>query len=153
MANWCGNWVNLSGEPEKVKAFMEDIKALKQKGIKNECGVSALEKPENGGYMFDFNVDEESFSFESKWSPVFDSLHCLATKHGVTVTNQYEECGMGIYGQWTSDGESESDVCLTEEEYDLAGWDEDSDLYTFEGEDYECREDILCIILERKMAQ
>jgi len=151
MANWCSNWVNLSGQPEGIKAFMEDIRELDKRSIITELGVQVIEC-EDSRYMFEiYAEDADSFSFTTKWGPDFGNLRFLATKHGVTVTNQYEECGCAIYGQWTSDGESESDVCLTEEEYDLAVWNEDTDTYSFEGEDWECKTEILQTILERKL--
>ena len=155
MANWCNNWVNVSGEPEKVKAFMEDVRALEKEGIENECGVSPLDPPQDGKYMFEFYVDNENaFSFSTKWAPAFDSLRHLAQKHRVIVTNRYEEFGCCVYGEWQCDGSegSETDTFLESEEIDMVvEIDEDNYIWEFEGEQSDCREDLLSIVLERKI--
>lgn len=153
MANWCSNWVNLSGHPEGIKAFMEDIRALEKEGIEKECGVSPLNPPEDGRYMFNFYIDNtDSFSFESKWSPAFDSLRFLGEKHGITVTNRYEELGCGIYGEWQFDTDGELDVFLEDDEINtVVEIDEDNYIWEFEGEQSDCREDLLSIVLERKI--
>jgi len=153
MANWCSNWVNVSGEPEKVKAFMEDIKALEKEGIEKECGVSPLNPPEDGRYMFELYVDNtDGFSFSSKWSPATDSLRFLGQKHEVTVTNRYEELGCGVYGEWHFDTDGETDVYLEDDEIDMVvEVDEDSSIYSLEGEQCDCREELLSIVLERKI--
>ena len=151
MANWCNNWVTLDGEPENVKAFMNDIIKLEKESAKTNMGVRAIED-EGGEYMFDIYVDEGGFSFESKWSPVFASLRYLAGKHGVTVTNNYEEGGCQVYGQWTSDGECETDVYLESEEWDLAvPGNKDCEFYIYKGVKYDSQEDALQLILEEKI--
>jgi hypothetical protein len=105
--------------------------------------------------MFEFYTDnEDAFSFTSKWSPAFDSLRHLAQKHRVTVVNQYEELGCGIYGQCEFDGIecSETDTYLEDSEIDMVvEVDEDNSIYEFEGEQSDCREDLLSIVLERKI--
>ena len=155
MANWCSNWVNLSGQPEGIKAFMEDIRALQKEGIENKCGVGVRDDDTDSHYMFDFQTDnEDAFSFETKWCPDFGNLRTLAQKHEVMVTNRYEEFGCGIYGEWQCDGleGSETDTCLTDDEIDMVvEVDEDNSIWEFEGEQSECREDLLSIVLERKI--
>ena len=153
MANWCSNWVNLSGEPEAIKAFMEDIRALDKQSIITELGVQVIDC-EDSKYMFEIYADdEESFSFSTKWSPDFGNMRLLAKKHGISVTNRYEELGCGIYGEWKTDGKSESDVFLTDEEIDLViPENDDCEFWSFEGEESDCREDLLSIVLERKIA-
>ena len=154
MANWCSNWVNLSGQPEGIKAFMCDIRALEARGIEEESGVR-ISEDKDSRYLFDFQTDnEDAFSFETKWCPDFDTLRILAQKHGVMVTNRYEEFGCGVYGEWQCDGleGSETDICLTDDEIDMVvEVDEDNCIWEFEGEQSDCREDLLSIVLERKI--
>ena len=151
MANWCSNWVTLSGEPENVKAYMNDIKALHDESVRTGHGVKAVED-ETGEYMFDLYVDECGFSFESKWSPVFASLRYLSAKHGVTTTNIYEEGGCMVYGQWTSDGINETDVFLEPEEWNLAiPGNEDCEYYIYNGVEYDSQSEVLQEILENKL--
>lgn len=148
MANWCNNWVSLDGEPEKVKAFMDDVKALEKECIETDLGVHPCD---DGEYMFEFYLDEDSFSFSSKWSPANESLEFLAKKHSVEVVNRYEECAMGIYGEWKNDGKVSTDIFLEDSDFDLFSEDDESGMYLFEGEWYECREEILEVILDRKI--
>jgi hypothetical protein len=155
MANWCSNWVNVSGDPKSVEAFMNDIKELNEESIKNECGVSPLNPPEDGKYMFELYIDnDDAFSFSTKWAPAFDSLRFLAQKHRVIVTNRYEEFGCGIYGECQFDGIecSETDTYLEDDEIDsVVEVDEDNSIWEFEGQQSDCREDLLSIVLERKI--
>ena len=157
MANWCSNNITVSGEQEMVKAFMQDIKALEKEGIEKQCGVSPLDPPEDCRYMFEFclfNEDGNQFDFMTKWSPAFDSLRFLAQKHKVTVVNRYEELGCCVYGEWQCDGSegSETDTFLESEEIDMVvEIDEDNYIWEFEGEQSDCREDLLSIVLERKI--
>ena len=152
MANWCSNWVTLSGG--NVPAFMEDVKALEQQCIKEKQGVR-LSEDKDSRYLFDFYTDNtDGFSFSTKWSPDFDTLRILAKKHKVTVTNRYEEFGCGIYGEWQCDGaeDSEIDVCLTDDEIDLVmEIDEDNSIWEYNGEQSDCREDLLSMVLEAKI--
>lgn len=154
MANWCSNWVNLSGQPEGIKAFMEDVRALEKEGIEKQQGVQVIDC-DDSKYMFEFYTeDSDSFSFMTKWAPDFGNLRKLAQKHEVMVINRYEELGCGIYGEWQCDGleGSETDTFLESEEIDMVvEVDEDNSIWEFEGEQTECREDLLSIVLERKI--
>lgn len=154
MANWCSNWVNIHGDFKRVNAFMSEIRQMEKESIENNVGVGFSDSID-ARYMFEFYTDNESsFSFMTKWSPDFGNLRKLAEKHQVTVTNRYEELGNGVYGEWCSDGldGSEVDVFLTDEEIDMVvEIDDDNSIWEFEGEQSDCREDLLSIILERKI--
>lgn len=154
MANWCSNWVNLSGQPEGIKAFMEDIRALGKESYEKQHGVGECDNSDSN-YMFDFyDDDEDSFSFMTKWSPDFGNLRKLAQKHKVTGTNRYEELGCGIYGEWQCDGleGSETDTYLEDSEINMVvEINEDNYIWEFEGEQTDCREELLSIVLERKI--
>lgn len=152
MANWCSNWVTVEGEEANVSSLMEEVNALAVKADVEDRGVRPSEI---GGltYMFYIYInDNDSFSFESKWSPANDSLQFLAKKYQVTIINRYSEPGCMVFGQWTGDGEIEDDVWLTDEEWKLAvPGDEDETFYIYNGEEYECEEEILDIILDNKI--
>jgi len=152
MANWCVNWVTVEGKEDNVNSLMDEVIALAAKANVEDRGV----RPSEIGdlpYMFYIYInDEDSFSFESKWMPSNDSLQFLAKKHKVTITNQYTELGCMVYGQWRSNGVSEIDVWLTQEEWDLVvPGDEDESFYIYDGEEYEVQEDALEEILSKKL--
>lgn len=152
MANWCMNWVTVEGEEANVSSLMDEVNALSVKASIENRGV----RPSEIGdlqYMFYIYInDGDSFSFESKWSPANDSLQFLAKKHQVTITNQYSETGNMIFGQWSGDRETEENVWLTDEEWDLAvPGDEDGSFYIYDGKEYEVQEDALEEILDKKV--
>lgn len=150
MPNWCSNFVSVSGNKKSTTNFIEEIASLKKESDLKEEGVRPFDE---GEYMFDIYIsDKRFFSFESRWSPVINSLKFLALKHSVNVSNEYHEPNMCIYGKWEYDSKSNSefDICLEQEEYDLFSYDEETSIYHFEGEDYETDEEILEILLSRK---
>lgn len=152
MANWCINSVTVEGEEPNVSFLMEEVNALSVKADAEGVGV----RPNDEGnlqYMFFIYInDGDSFSFESKWSPSNDSLQFLAKKYQVTIVNRYSELGCMVFGQWTGDGETEEDVWLTDEEWDLVvPGDEDEPSYIYKGQEYEVQEDALEEILDNKI--
>ena len=152
MANWCINSVTAEGEEPNVSFLMEEVNALSVKADAEGVGVRPSDEG-NLQYMFFIYInDGDSFSFESKWSPSNDSLQFLAKKYQVTITNRYAELGCMVFGQWTGDGETEEDVWLTDEEWDLVvPGDEDEPSYIYKGQEYEVQEDALEEILDNKI--
>ncbi len=152
MANWCTNWVTVEGEEANINSLMEEVNALSVKAEEEGKGVRPSEIGDLSYMFFIYMYDDNTFSFESKWSPSNDSLQFLAKKHKVTITNQYSELGCMVFGQWTGDGETEKDVWLTNEELDLVvPGDEDGSFYIYDGEEYEIQEDALKEILDKKL--
>ena len=151
MANWCSNYVEYKGEEANIFSLLEELRELEEKYKKTGLGVRPSEEGDLQ-YMFDLQVTDEFFLFESKWASANDSLQFLAKKYQVTIINRYSEPGNMVFGQWTGDGEIEDDVWLTDEEWELAvPVDEDGFYYTYEGKEYECEEEILDIILDNKI--
>lgn len=152
MANWCSNWVTVKGKEANVSSLMEEVNALSVKAEEEGKGVRPSEIGDLPYMFFIYMYDDNTFSFESKWSPSNDSLKFLAKKHKVTITNQYTELGCMVFGQWYSNGISEVDVWLTNEELDsVVPGDEDGSFYIYDGEEYEIQEDALEKILDKKI--
>lgn len=152
MANWCVNWVTVKGKEANVSSLMDEVNALSVKANVEDRGVRPSEIG-NLPYMFFIYInDEDSFSFESKWMPSNDSLKFLAKKHKVTITNQYTELGCMVFGQWYSNGVSEIDVWLTQEEWNqIVPGDEDETFYIYDGKEYENEEEALEEVLSKKL--
>lgn len=138
MPNWCTNSVSFYGG---------DLKGLKEsliQGIKvnNESNVGWLPDylQETGQqYLFDINItigekDRLYMNCDTKWSPCNDELIAIADKHGCGFVNCYEEMGMGIYGEFTYEDGSSTDIYLTDDEINQVKYDIDTDLYTYKGE-------------------
>jgi len=151
MANWCSNHVEYKGEEANISSLLEELRELEKENEKTGSGVRPSEEGDLQ-YMFDLQVVDEYFLFESKWTPANDSLKFLAKKHGVTLENGYYEPGMMLYGNWTSDGETEKDISLDQEEWDsVTAGDEFASHYIYNGEEYECEEDAFDLILKEKI--
>ncbi len=151
MANWCSNYVEYKGEEANISSLLEELRELEEENRRTGLGV----RPSEEGalkYMFELYVEDEYFSFESKWSPANDSLQFLAKKYQVTIVNRYSELGCMVFGQWTGDGETEKDVWLTDEEWDLVvPGDEDASYFIYNGKEYEYEEEALNLILQEKL--
>lgn len=151
MANWCSNYVEYKGEEANINSLLEELIELEEENRKTGLGVRPSEEGDLK-YMFYLYVGDESFSFESKWSPANDSLQFLAKKHQVTIINRYSELGCMIFGQWTGDGETEKDIRLDWEDWDsVTAGDEDESYFFYNGKEYECKEDALDLILQEKL--
>lgn len=151
MANWCSNYVEYEGEEANINSLLEELRELEKENKKTGLGVRPSEEGDLQ-YMFDLYLTDDVFLFQSKWASANDSLQFLAKKYQVTIINRYSEPGNMVFGQWTSDGEIEDDVWLTDEEWELAvPGDEEGSYYTYEGKEYECVEEVLDIILDKKL--
>ena len=151
MANWCTNYVEYEGEEANINSLLEELRELEKENKKTGLGVRPSEEGDLQ-YMFDLYLTDDVFLFQSKWTSANDSLQFLAKKYQVTIINRYSELGNMVFGEWTGNGETENDVWLTDEEWELAvPGDEDGSYYTYEGKEYECEEEVLDIILDKKL--
>ena len=152
MANWCTNWVSVKGKEANISSLMDEVNALSVKARVEDTGVRPSETG-NLPHMFYIQVnDNNSFSFGSKQAPPNDSLKFLTKKHKVAITNQYSEFGDMLFGQWYSNGVSEIDVWITQEEWNLVvPGDENETFYIYNGEGYATEEEALEEILNKKL--
>ena len=147
MANWCSNYVEYKGEEANISSLLEELRELEKEYKKTGLGVRPSEEGDLK-YMFELYVEDEFFSFESRWSPANNSLQFLAKKYQVTIINRYSELGTMTFGQWSGDGEIEEDVWLTGKDWDLV---EDESFYIYDGKEYEVQEEALEEILDKKL--
>jgi hypothetical protein len=156
MANWCNNYVVFSGSAENLNKLNADLElaiANAKEGFTLECVGTP-----NDGYMFDAILSDWErpqdlvLSFESKWSPIVDSLVEIAKHYSVAFECDYEECGNLVFGQAVySDGALQNN-CLSPSDFDLCvSLNEDDSLYAYNGEQYECMTECLEAILKDKI--
>ncbi len=105
---------------------------------------------EKDGYFFDLRVEDEVIYYETRWSPNTDIVQEIAEHFDIEFTHHYDESGTCIYGEAIY-----KDGMLTKVELDMADfaaykYDVDEETYLFEGQYYECSEEIKEILLERK---
>lgn len=156
MANWCSNTVVFEGEPEAVKQIQQLFKSMAEKQQEDNCGqLPDFVEDSNGGYFFDIYQDDDVtgiFQYETKWSPNIEVVQVIAEHYGVEFTQEYEEMGNGIYGKATYSEGILDDTALTDEDLEQYQYDEETDRYHFESEEYESDSEILETLLTRKLA-
>lgn len=156
MANWCSNTVVFEGKPEVITAIQDVFQTMKNKEETSEGGqLPDFITEDNGGYFFNIYWNEDDvgvFQYETKWSPNIEVVRLIADRYGVEFTQEYEEMGNGIYGKATYSEGILDDTALTDEDLEQFHYEEETDRYHFEGEEYESDSEILEILLTRKLA-
>ena len=168
MANWCYNSVTFSGPQKKLEELFNMIKFLETKANLNNSGVipdfiednPELMAKDDMLYMFDICYSEDSFdfiSFYSKWSPALDTIYEIAKQIGISFEHEYDESSNSIYGlaSYNHQTGAYKNTYLNEDDFDSIKeeYDEVSGIewYSFEGKDYEMKEDIWEILIRRKL--
>ena len=156
MANWCSNTVVFEGEPEAIEQIQQLFKTMTEKQQQENCGqLPEFLDDTNGGWFFDIYQNDDVigiFQYETKWSPNIEIVQRIAERYGVKFTQEYEEMGNQIYGKATYSNSILDDVCLSDEDLEQYHYDEETDRYYFENEEYESDCEILEMLLSRKLA-
>ena len=155
MANWCSNTVVFEGKPEAIEQIQQLFKSMAEKQQEENCGqLPDFVEDSNGGYFFEIYQDDDVtgvFQYETKWSPNIEVVQAIAEHYGVDFTQEYEEMGNGIYGKATYSEGILDDTALTDEDLEQYQYDEETDRYHFEDEEYESDSEILETLLSRKL--
>lgn len=156
MANWCNNYLTFEGEQENVNNVIELFKELREEQSKHGDGVLPKEmNPDEyeNRYFFSIYVGDEDVMFESKWVAPIEELKWIAESYGVVITNWVQEVGCDLYGRikYYSNGDVEEEL-LTDEDFDEFEYDEDLDMYIFDGEEWESESEVLEILWDRRYA-
>ena len=156
MANWCSNTVVFEGKPEAIEQLQKLFKSMAEKQQEENCGqLPDFVEDSNGGYFFDIYQEDDVtgiFQYETKWSPNIEVVQAIAEHYGVEFTQEYEEMGNVIYGKATYSEGILDDTALTDEDLEQYQYDEETDTYHFESEEYESDSEILETLLTRKLA-
>lgn len=156
MANWCSNTVVFEGNEEAIKQIQQLFQIMKEKEEKTEKGqLPDFITDEKGGYFFNTYWNEGDtgvFQYETKWSPNTEILKNIAEQYNVNFSQDYEELGCLVYGRATFSDELLTDIYLDGEDFEKYEFDEETDTYHFEGEEYDSDCEILETLLERKIA-
>src|SRR5690606_21280902 len=108
---------------------------------------------ENGGWFFSIYLEKDNLGFvqyETKWAQNTEIVQKIAERYNLTFTLDYTEPGNLVYGQAIFNGKELIDVSLDGQDFSQDEEQEDFK-YVFEGEIYEIEEEILEILLERKI--
>ncbi|MCO5241518.1 MAG: hypothetical protein M9904_15830 [Chitinophagaceae bacterium] len=94
---------------------------------------------------------DDTFQYDTKWSPNTEVLKKIAERYNVNFTQDYEELGCLAYGRVTFSDRLFTDIYLEDEDFQKFEYDEEKDEWYFEGETYESEWEILETLLERKI--
>ena len=154
MANWAQNWVNFSGEETQIKKVNAMFKAMQEKEKETNCGQIPpfMEVPKQDWFFEICEDDSEIISYATKWSPNVLDLIEIANHFNLNFEVRYEETANNIFGKaiFTAGNTEAKYYDLTGADFDEYEYSEDNDIYTYNGEEYECDSDILEIIFEKK---
>ena len=155
MTNWCSNTVVFEGKPEAIEQIQQLFKSMVEKEQKEECGqLPEFVSEHNGGYFFEIYQNDDVtgiFQYETKWSPNIVEVQKIAEHYNVNFTQDYEELSNGVCGRAIFSDKLLTDIYLDEEEFEQYEFDEETDTYHFEGEEYESDYEILETLLELKI--
>lgn len=155
MANWCSNFVTFQGNGDDIRKAVDEFRLIA--AMSHGEGQQIVKDGGESGYMFEIYAGDEDdpqdfISFMSRWTPVDKQIIKIAKLFNLEFEYEYSELGMGIHGKFVFNDGLLDDYCLTDEDIDLAvPGNEDEDFYIYEGEEYECREEILEQILQDKI--
>lgn len=155
MANICKNEVRFEG----TEKSLGQVKDLFRTMIDNESKGKIGQLPdfiESGfGYFFEIYADETercSFHYDTRWSPNIEVLWMIANHYDVGFQLSYEESGCMVFGKTFYENGNLKDYCLHQNDFQDFSYNAEKDNYQFEGNTYEYKEEIMKILLERKIA-
>ena len=109
MANWCSNCVTIDSKEDtdlynSFSLWLDDKEDDFTQGWHPD-----VKGTDEHRALFSINTnDEDSFNFESKWSPAIDTMVLTARHYKFSFTLEYEESGCGLYGEYKYDYEEDS---------------------------------------------
>ena len=146
MANWCSNFI-LTGNQDVKDVFQKLIKRQEKSGQ-----GETLDWFEDDRYLFDIEIYGDSIMFQTKWGPALKTAEALAKTLKTEIELDYDEPSNLVYGKAIFNPKGEiKDYYLSDLDFDKYEYNEEKDIYIFEGQEYESDEDIKEILLKRKM--
>jgi len=146
MANWCSNFI-LTGNQDVKDVFQKLIKRQEKSGH-----GETLDWFEDDRYLFNIEIYGDSIMFQTKWGPALKTAEALAKTLKTEIELDYDEPGNLVYGKAIFNPKGEiTDYYLSDSDFDKYEYNEEKDVYIFEGQEYESDEDIKSILLQRKM--
>jgi hypothetical protein len=145
------NFVTVTGSADDIKAFKELVQREREiaDSLGRGLGLGLTDDEIEDGFFFSIELSEEipnsiNFSYETKWAPNLLDLAKVCKKFGLEAECEYSEGGMQIYGSAKIDAEGNiDDEQIPQEFLGLIQCNVDTDVYTYEGEEYECYEEAI----------
>lgn len=151
MANWCLNTVTF----EASESVNEQIRLLFIEMAEREILTSKGQLPPDyvgdTGYLFEIDWLDSQLCYLTKWSPNIGVIMVVADQYDAGFVYNYEELAMGIYGMAVYHKRILHDIYLEAEDFRQYTYNDNTQTYVFEGEDYDNDWDVLEILLQRKV--
>ena len=148
MANWCSNHLHATGG--NVQGLHELLESARRHTL--EVHEGWMFTTDGHRYLFDFERNGDQWNFETRWSPPIEEIFTIAHTLGVSVEMDYVEMGSCVYGRMRYDHTTGEviDIFLDDSDFDRVEYDEDNDIYEFEGKVYDSEYEPLEIMLDAK---
>lgn len=145
MPNWCANYVTFSGgNVAKVNKLFEQLIAEQEvsgMGVRPDWKIT---QKYYAGYMFDIeDYGDNSYRFNSKWSPVISTLMMIGRRYKVGFMVRWDECGMGLYGKAIYDPTMFDILMVADGSGINFRYDEEKEAYIYKGEEYDSEYDFI----------
>ena len=151
MANWCNNTLVFEGHPKAIEQINGLFKSMAEKQKTEDLGqLPDFVQDTDGVYFFDIYQDDY-IQYQTKWSPNTEAVKQIAEHFKVGFTQDYEELGHSIYGKTIFEDGVLTDIYLDQQDFDSFDFEEETDIYHFEGKEYDSEWEILETLLERKI--
>lgn len=156
MPNWCSNRVSFTGDGKALQQVQELFMAMQyNEELTGNGQLPDFINTENR-YFFDLYRHEGDFGifeYQTRWSPNTEVVQQIADRYGVAFRHEYEETGNCIYGVTEYENGIAREIDLEWEDFERYEYNEEKDVYCFEGETYESDFEILEILLGRRLQE
>lgn len=152
MANWCNNYLVLSGTEAAIQNTLKVFSEIEEE--QNQTGKYFL--PEfvtaESSQMAGIVISENTINYQTRWVPSLEALVQIARHTGVDFVSQYNELQMGIIGEATYQNGAFSNVRLDGNDLQQYHYDMGTATYLYDGQNHEDEWSVLMDLLENKKA-
>ncbi|AZB25278.1 MULTISPECIES: hypothetical protein [Chryseobacterium] len=155
MANRCNNKVTFKGNQASLNQVSDLFRTMIDNESKGKIGQLPDFIQSEYGYFSEIYKDETeecSFHYDTRWSPNIEVLWTIANHFDVEFVLSYEESGCMLLGKTFYENEILKDYCLNQSDFQDCSYNEEENNYQFEGNIYEYKDEIMKILLGRKIA-
>jgi len=149
MPNWCFNYVIFNGDKEsldKLTTTLDNAKKSEEEQRQAQKIHSLDEVVE--GYFFDIYFERREdcaiLQYETRWTPNIEDVAELCKEYKVSAMHDYSEPGMQVYGTVAYEKSGEyTEEQVHQEFLDLIEYDDESGMYLYDGQYWECEDDLI----------
>jgi hypothetical protein len=152
MANWCNNYLILSGTQTAIQNTIKVFAEIEEEQTRTGKYFLPEFVTTESSQMTDIVINENTVNYQTRWVPNLEALVQLANHTGVEFVSQYDELQMGIIGEATYQNKIFSNVRLDGNDLQQYHYDVGTATYLYNGQNYEDEWSVLMELLENKKA-